>query len=99
MADGVSCDDRNGATLNDVCTAGVCSGQAMQCRSNADCSDGNACNGAEICNGGLECLPESVRDLRFYEPSAVGVESRLRERIAELDELRRKARAARDDES
>ena len=38
---------------------------------------------------GLEsCLPESLAGTRFYEPKAVGMEARFRDRVAELDRLR-----------
>ncbi|MCG8462645.1 MAG: replication-associated recombination protein A [Holophagales bacterium] len=42
--------------------------------------------------GGLECLPEALAGSRFYEPKDAGVEKRLRERLAELEALRRRAR-------
>lgn len=42
--------------------------------------------------GGLECLPESLRGTRFYQPTDRGFEKRLRERNAELEELRQRVR-------
>jgi putative ATPase len=42
--------------------------------------------------GGLECLPESLRGTRFYQPTGRGFEKRLRERGAELEELRDRVR-------
>ncbi len=42
--------------------------------------------------GGMECLPEALRGTRFYQPTDHGIERRLQERLAELDEVRRKAR-------
>ena len=42
---------------------------------------------------GLECLPESVRGERFYEPRGVGFEKRLAVRLSELDALRSEVRA------
>lgn len=42
--------------------------------------------------GGLECLPESLRGTRFYQPTERGFEKRLRERNAELEELRDRVR-------
>lgn len=45
---------------------------------------------------GLEtCLPESLSGTRFYEPKAVGVEARFRDRLAELDRLRDELRKSR----
>jgi len=45
--------------------------------------------------GGLECLPEALRGVSFYEPSGRGFEARLRERLKEFDDLRRRARRPR----
>ncbi|MCP4654574.1 MAG: replication-associated recombination protein A [bacterium] len=42
--------------------------------------------------GGLDCLPEALRGVSFYEPSGRGIEARLRERLKELDELRQRRR-------
>lgn len=42
--------------------------------------------------GGLECLPEALQGSRFYQPTERGFEKRLRERVAELDELRERLR-------
>ena len=46
-ADGTTCSDGNASTRFDVCQSGVCRGFA--CGSDAQCSDGEACNGAERC--------------------------------------------------
>ncbi len=43
--------------------------------------------------GGLECLPEALRGSRFYQPTDRGFEKRLRERNAELEELRERLRS------
>jgi putative ATPase len=45
---------------------------------------------------GLDCLPEAIQGTRFYQPTDRGFEKRLRERLAELDALRRKARTDRE---
>ena len=45
--DQTACNDGNAATKYDVCLSGVCHGYA--CGSDADCSDGQACNGVERC--------------------------------------------------
>lgn len=45
--------------------------------------------------GGLECLPEALQGSRFYQPTDRGFEKRLRERQAELDELRARVRSSR----
>ncbi len=42
--------------------------------------------------GGLECLPESLRGSHFYEPQGQGFEARLKERLREIEALRRAAR-------
>jgi len=42
--------------------------------------------------GGLDCLPESLRGTRFYEPTDRGVEARIGERMREVERLREKAR-------
>lgn len=41
--------------------------------------------------GGLSCLPDAIAEERFYEPKAVGVETRFRDRMAELERLHRQA--------
>jgi putative ATPase len=41
---------------------------------------------------GLECLPESVRGQRFYEPGELGFEADLKRRRERLDALRRRLR-------
>ncbi len=46
-ADGTVCSDGSAATRYDVCESGTCRGYA--CGSDAHCSDGAACNGAERC--------------------------------------------------
>lgn len=48
--------------------------------------------------GGLDCLPPSLQGLRFYEPGSQGQESRIRDRLVELAELRRSARSRRSGE-
>ena len=40
--------------------------------------------------GGMDCLPEALSGSRFYEPRESGIEKRYRERLAQLDELRRR---------
>ena len=40
---------------------------------------------------GLRCLPDAVRDQRFYRPSEQGEERRLGQRLSELERLRRQA--------
>ena len=40
--------------------------------------------------GGLECLPESLRGNRFYEPGEDGYEAELRDRMQRLADLRRR---------
>lgn len=42
--------------------------------------------------GGLDCLPEGLRDLRLYEPSDRGFEAEIQERLRELEKLRRARR-------
>ncbi len=41
-----------------ACTVGVCdgNGNCVECLADADCDDGNACNGLEICSSG-QCSP------------------------------------------
>jgi putative ATPase len=41
--------------------------------------------------GGIECLPESLRGRRYYEPKGAGEEKELRERLAAILEARRRA--------
>jgi putative ATPase len=43
----------------------------------------------------MECLPESLRGTRFYEPTDRGLEQRIAQR---LEELRRKRAGDRDQE-
>jgi len=45
--DNTTCNDGSAATKFDVCRSGVCRGFA--CGTDAQCSDGEACNGAERC--------------------------------------------------
>jgi hypothetical protein len=45
--DETACNDGSASTRYDVCRAGVCRGFA--CGADAQCSDGNACNGIEHC--------------------------------------------------
>ncbi len=42
--------------------------------------------------GGLECLPEAVRDLRFYRPGEHGFEAELKQRLQAITVLREQAR-------
>jgi putative ATPase len=42
--------------------------------------------------GGLDCLPESLRGLRLYEPKSAGFEAELVSRRRELDALRERLR-------
>jgi hypothetical protein len=46
-ADGTTCNDGNSSTRYDVCQAGTCRGFA--CGSDAQCNDGQGCNGVERC--------------------------------------------------
>ena len=47
--------------------------------------------------GGLSCLPDSIAGTRFYEPKDIGVEKRFRERLAELDRIRKRLQQQRSD--
>jgi hypothetical protein len=47
LADNTTCNDGNASTPFDVCRSGVCRGLA--CGNDAQCSDGQACNGVERC--------------------------------------------------
>lgn len=48
---------------------------------------------------GMEtCLPDSLAGTRFYEPKDVGLETRFRDRLAELDRLRDELRRRRPDQ-
>jgi hypothetical protein len=47
LPDETTCNDGNASTRYDVCRSGACRGFA--CGSNAQCSDGDACNGTELC--------------------------------------------------
>ncbi len=38
--------------------------------------------------GGLECLPDALRGIRFYRPSGHGFEERLQARLQKLEDLR-----------
>ncbi|RMH21521.1 MAG: replication-associated recombination protein A [Acidobacteria bacterium] len=44
---------------------------------------------------GLDCLPEALAGTTFYQPTDRGHEARIRRRLAELRELRRRARRRR----
>ena len=33
---------------------------------------------------GMECLPDALRGRRFYQPTAHGLEQRIRERLAQI---------------
>lgn len=48
--DGTACNDGDPETANDRCTSGVCEGVALSCTGDAECDDGNFCNGAEVCD-------------------------------------------------
>jgi putative ATPase len=45
--------------------------------------------------GGVECLPESLRGRRYYEPKGAGEEEALRRRLAEILALREKKKSDR----
>src|SRR5262249_41693834 len=51
LADETACNDGNPATPYDVCRAGKCSGFA--CGNDAQCSDGQACDGTEHCSANV----------------------------------------------
>ncbi|HEX6904789.1 MAG TPA: replication-associated recombination protein A, partial [Thermoanaerobaculia bacterium] len=42
--------------------------------------------------GGIDCLPEALQGMRFYDPKGQGFEARLKERQEKLDQLRGKVR-------
>jgi hypothetical protein len=46
---GTACDDGDPGTVSDTCGGGVCQGVVPACTTDAQCSDGNACNGVETC--------------------------------------------------
>lgn len=46
---GTACNDGDAGTNNDMCSAGACTGTPVGCLSDAECSDGSVCNGAEQC--------------------------------------------------
>jgi hypothetical protein len=46
---GNSCNDGDPSTISDVCQAGVCQGSSVQCSSDSQCADSDACNGTERC--------------------------------------------------
>ncbi|MCA9260519.1 MAG: hypothetical protein KDA61_15005 [Planctomycetales bacterium] len=52
---GATCDDGNICTADDVCLAGVCTGEAVTC------NDGNACTD-DVCDPSLGCTFPSVAD-------------------------------------
>lgn len=56
LADGSTCDDGYYDTVDDQCVQGVCEGVLLACRGDADCDDGDVCNGFEVCDGGSVCL-------------------------------------------
>ncbi len=47
----------------------------------------------------MECLPDSLRDRVYYEPTGEGVEKRIRERMEEIKKLKRPAQNRRKRES
>ncbi len=49
--------------------------------------------------GGLDCLPEALRGTTFYRPTDRGTEHKIRHRLEELEELRRRARRLAEGES
>jgi hypothetical protein len=46
---GKSCNDGDSGTVKDACVSGQCRGVPPECLSDAECSDGNSCNGEERC--------------------------------------------------
>jgi hypothetical protein len=54
--DGTSCDDGYADTVDDQCVQGVCEGMLLDCRADAECDDGDVCNGFETCGGAAGCL-------------------------------------------
>ena len=42
--------------------------------------------------GGLDCLPDALQGTRFYQPTARGIEKRIRERLEEIRRSRERAR-------
>ena len=46
---GSTCNDGDPGTIGDVCSAGICQGFVPECTSSSQCSDQDACNGAEYC--------------------------------------------------
>ncbi|MFQ5699478.1 MAG: hypothetical protein ACE5IL_14495 [Myxococcota bacterium] len=58
-ADGLVCDDGFANTIGDACFSGVCVGTVPQCTSDADCADGDVCDGTEQCIGG-SCVAGSA---------------------------------------
>jgi len=70
VADGTTCDDGKWCTVNDVCTAGVCSGAARDCSDTVACTvdscdetndtcvntpDNSYCDDGVYCNGAESC--------------------------------------------
>ena len=45
--------------------------------------------------GGLDCLPDSIRGTRFYEPQGKGFEAKLKERLEKIRALREEAKRKR----
>jgi hypothetical protein len=56
LADGSTCDDGQIDTIDDQCVAGVCEGIVLVCGGDAECDDGDVCNGIEFCDGDIICL-------------------------------------------
>ena len=54
FADGVTCDDQNPQTLNDICKSGICVGE-LQCGS-VRCSDRTSSCVQSQCQGGQTCI-------------------------------------------
>ena len=46
---GSACDDGLSGTVGDACSGGVCQGFVPQCQIDAECADGDVCNGVETC--------------------------------------------------
>jgi hypothetical protein len=60
--DGTVCNDGDPGTANDRCSAGSCEGSPLACTGNAECDDGNFCNGAEVCDYLAGCTSGPLPD-------------------------------------
>jgi len=56
VQDGTACDDGFADTVDDQCVQGTCEGLLLGCVYDADCDDGNFCNGLEVCAGAGGCV-------------------------------------------